>query len=61
MHIETNDLKSSALIAAALDNDELLASSGGADQGSADEDEESVDEDFRAESESDGRRIRFRS
>ncbi|OJJ47034.1 hypothetical protein ASPZODRAFT_95665 [Penicilliopsis zonata CBS 506.65] len=48
---------SSALIAAALDNDELMGSSddegGRADRGSADEDEESVDEDFEADSESD--------
>ncbi|KAN0072984.1 FACT complex subunit pob3 [Elaphomyces granulatus] len=40
-HQFSNINRSSALIAAALDNDELLASSGGADQGSADEDEES--------------------
>ncbi|KAJ9227636.1 hypothetical protein DTO169C6_277 [Paecilomyces variotii] len=48
---------SSALLAAALDNDEMMASSddegGRADRGSADEDEESVDEDFEASSESD--------
>ncbi|KAI1916133.1 FACT complex subunit [Ophidiomyces ophidiicola] len=47
----------SALIAEALDNDELMDSSeddvAGANRGSADEDEESVDEDFQAESESD--------
>ncbi|WEW58855.1 FACT complex subunit [Emydomyces testavorans] len=47
----------SALLAAALDNDELMESSdedvAGAHRGSADEDEESVDEDFQAESESD--------
>ncbi|EAS33634.3 FACT complex subunit pob3 [Coccidioides immitis RS] len=47
----------SALIAAALDNDELMGSSDeevdGGHRGSADEDEESVDEDFQAESESD--------
>ncbi|KAL1850600.1 FACT complex subunit [Paecilomyces lecythidis] len=48
---------SSALLAAALDNDEMMASSedegGRADRGSADEDSESVDEDFEAESDSD--------
>lgn len=47
----------SGLLAAALDNDELMESSdeegGRADRGSADEDEESVDEDFRADSDSD--------
>ncbi|EEP77006.1 conserved hypothetical protein [Uncinocarpus reesii 1704] len=47
----------STLLAAALDNDELMESSdeevSGAHRGSADEDEESVDEDFQAESESD--------
>lgn len=45
----------SALIAAALDNDDMDTSDedgGRADRGSADEDEESVDEDFEAESES---------
>ncbi|KAL3469971.1 FACT complex subunit pob3 [Aspergillus californicus] len=46
-----------ALIAAALDNVDMMSSDdeGGAraDRGSADEDEESVDEDFRADSESD--------
>ncbi|KKZ63495.1 FACT complex subunit pob3 [[Emmonsia] crescens] len=47
---------SSALIAAALDNDEISSDEEvaiGNDRGSADEDEESVDEDFHAESESD--------
>ncbi|EDN08125.1 conserved hypothetical protein [Histoplasma mississippiense (nom. inval.)] len=47
---------SSALIAAALDNDEGSSDEDvavGNDRGSADEDEESVDEDFQAESESD--------
>ncbi|OJD15696.1 FACT complex subunit pob3 [Emergomyces pasteurianus Ep9510] len=47
---------SSALIAAALDNDEVSSDEEvavGNDRGSADEDEESVDEDFQAESESD--------
>ncbi|KAF4170283.1 hypothetical protein CNMCM6936_003471 [Aspergillus lentulus] len=46
----------SALIAAALDNDDMMSSDedgGRADRGSADEDEESVDEDFQAESDSD--------
>ncbi|EAW11946.1 FACT complex subunit POB3 [Aspergillus clavatus NRRL 1] len=46
----------SALIAAALDNDDMISSEEEgvrADRGSADEDEESVDEDFEAESESD--------
>lgn len=47
-------LQSSALIAAALDNEDLTSDEeGGADRGSADEDEESIDEDFQAESESD--------
>lgn len=51
-------LQSSALIAAAL-NDESMGSSDedvvapGADRGSADEDEESIDEDFQADTESD--------
>ncbi|GES64103.1 FACT complex subunit pob3 [Aspergillus terreus] len=46
----------SALIAAALDNEDMASSDedgGRADRGSADEDEESVDEDFHAESDSD--------
>lgn len=47
----------SGLLAAALDNNDLMESSeeegGRADRGSADEDEESVDEDFRADSDSD--------
>ncbi|KAL1969122.1 hypothetical protein VTN77DRAFT_376 [Rasamsonia byssochlamydoides] len=45
---------SSALIAAALDNEDLSSDEDGgrADRGSADEDEESIDEDFQAESES---------
>ncbi|KKK19879.1 structure-specific recognition protein [Aspergillus ochraceoroseus] len=45
----------SALIVAALDNDDMVSSEddgGRADRGSADEDEESVDEDFQAESDS---------
>ncbi|KAI9372929.1 FACT complex subunit pob3 [Aspergillus egyptiacus] len=45
-----------ALIAAALDNDDMMSSDDDAvrpDRGSADEDEESVDEDFQADSESD--------
>ncbi|KAL3462332.1 FACT complex subunit pob3 [Aspergillus heterothallicus] len=45
-----------ALIAAALDNDDMMSSdddAGRPDRGSADEDEESVDEDFQADSESD--------
>ncbi|KAL4974239.1 FACT complex subunit pob3 [Aspergillus desertorum] len=46
-----------ALIAAALDNDDMLSSDddagGRPDRGSADEDEESVDEDFQADSDSD--------
>ncbi|KAL6236767.1 FACT complex subunit pob3 [Aspergillus navahoensis] len=46
-----------ALIAAALDNDDLMSSDddagGRPDRGSADEDEESVDEDFQADSDSD--------
>lgn len=43
------------LIAAALDNDEVSSDEEGGrpDRGSADEDEESVDEDFRADSDSD--------
>ncbi|OJI81804.1 hypothetical protein ASPTUDRAFT_57574 [Aspergillus tubingensis CBS 134.48] len=46
----------SALIAAALDNDDMGSSDDEgvrADRGSADEDEESIDEDFQAESDSD--------
>lgn len=47
----------SGLLAAALDNQDLMESSdeegGRADRGSADEDEESVDEDFRADSDTD--------
>ncbi|RAK80928.1 FACT complex subunit POB3 [Aspergillus fijiensis CBS 313.89] len=46
----------SALIAAALDNEDMGSSdddAGGADRGSADEDDESPDEDFEAESDSD--------
>ncbi|KAE8356177.1 hypothetical protein BDV28DRAFT_127528 [Aspergillus coremiiformis] len=46
----------SALLAAALDNADMVSSDddgGRADRGSADEDEESIDEDFQAESESD--------
>ncbi|KAL5000935.1 FACT complex subunit pob3 [Aspergillus recurvatus] len=46
-----------ALIAAALDNDDMMSSDdeagGRPDRGSADEDEESVDEDFQADSDSD--------
>ncbi|KAL4941931.1 hypothetical protein BDV06DRAFT_193443 [Aspergillus oleicola] len=46
-----------ALIAAALDNDDMMSSDDEAgarpDRGSADEDEESVDEDFHADSDSD--------
>ncbi|KAJ0414628.1 FACT complex subunit pob3 [Aspergillus carlsbadensis] len=45
-----------ALIAAALDNDDMMSSEDEGvrpDRGSADEDEESVDEDFHADSESD--------
>ncbi|BCS28704.1 FACT complex subunit POB3 [Aspergillus puulaauensis] len=46
-----------ALIAAALDNDDMMSSDDEAgarpDRGSADEDEESVDEDFRADSDTD--------
>ncbi|OGM50603.1 structure-specific recognition protein [Aspergillus bombycis] len=45
-----------ALLAAALDNDDMVSSDDEgvrADRGSADEDEESIDEDFQAESESD--------
>ncbi|KAL2784972.1 FACT complex subunit pob3 [Aspergillus keveii] len=45
-----------ALIAAALDNDDMMSSEDEGvrpDRGSADEDEESVDEDFQADSESD--------
>ncbi|KAL4927253.1 FACT complex subunit POB3 [Aspergillus undulatus] len=46
-----------ALIAAALDNDDMMSSDDEAgarpDRGSADEDEESVDEDFQADSDSD--------
>ncbi|QKX53047.1 uncharacterized protein TRUGW13939_00118 [Talaromyces rugulosus] len=46
--------ESSALIAAALDNDDLSSEDDARpDRGSADEDEESVDEDFRADSDSD--------
>lgn len=55
--LDANTLQqTSALIAAALDNDDMMSSDedgGRADRGSADEDEESVDEDFQAESESD--------
>ncbi|KAL2867137.1 FACT complex subunit POB3 [Aspergillus lucknowensis] len=48
--------ETSALIAAALDNEDMMSSDDDgdrADRGSADEDEESVDEDFHADSESD--------
>ncbi|KAF2199618.1 FACT complex subunit pob3 [Delitschia confertaspora ATCC 74209] len=46
--------ESSAILAAALQDDDLASSDdGGANRGSADEDDESVDEDFQAESESD--------
>ncbi|KAI5804445.1 hypothetical protein EDC01DRAFT_643438 [Geopyxis carbonaria] len=54
-----NDLvdESNALLAAALDDDDDMSDVDvavrGADRGSADEDEESVDEDFQADSESD--------
>jgi structure-specific recognition protein 1 len=51
---KTNTQQSSALIAAALDNDDLSSEDDARpDRGSADEDEESVDEDFRADSDSD--------
>jgi structure-specific recognition protein 1 len=49
-------IQTNALIAAALDNDDMMSSEDEGvrpDRGSADEDEESVDEDFQADSESD--------